>query len=423
MHRTDRVRITLFSFRAGARLALAFGIAGFLGLSGCASEDAPDRAERQPVSADSACDLGTVRLTQSFPGAPRSSCVRTGPAAFRLTIVPERPDINPSPWYAFDLHGRRTEAVPAAEVVLEYAESRHRYRPKRRTVDRGWQALPEHAVSTSDDGREARLRIPLSADADGRQRIAAQEVLDVADRRSWRREFAERNGYSRSVIGESLQGRPIEALHRASSVDDSPLVVIFGGQHPPEVPGVLGHRAFMEGLERLVGESAELVDRIEWLFIPNLNPDGVEAGHWRLSAGGVDLNRDWGPFTQPETRAARRAIAERIDSGSRPILLLDFHATRRDVLYLPAQSEALDPTDLAGRWAGAIRQRMPSGEAFPQSRSHGVGRPTAKTWFADTFGRPGITVEFGDETDRRHIDRLAGAAAEALADTLIEDGR
>jgi hypothetical protein len=33
----------------------------------------------------------------------------------------------------------------------------------------------------------------------------------------------------------------------------------------------------------------------------NANPDGVDKGHWRLNDGGVDLNRDWGPFTQPET--------------------------------------------------------------------------------------------------------------------------
>lgn len=419
MQTIDRANFALRSVRAGAVLAVALGVSG---LSGCASEDAPDRAEPQRDVAASGCDVGAIRLTQSFSGAPGSRCVRTGPARFRLTIEPERPDINPSPWYAFDLHGARTEAVPAAEVVLEYAESRHRYRPKRRATGRGWQALPEEAVSTADEGRVARLRIPLSPNAGGSQRIAAQEVLDVADRRAWRRDFAQRHGYSVSVIGESLQGRPIEELHRSATVNDPPLVVIFGGQHPPEVPGVLGQRAFMEALERLDGESAQLIDRIDWLFIPALNPDGVEAGYWRLGTGGVDLNRDWGPFTQPETRAARDAIAERIESGSRPILLLDFHATRRDVLYLPERSESLDPTDLAGRWASAIRARMPPGEAFPQSRSHGVGRPTAKTWFADTYGRPGITVEFGDETDRAHIERLAAAAAKALVEVLSEDG-
>ena len=39
--------------------------------------------------------------------------------------------------------------------------------------------------------------------------------------------------------------------------------------------------------------------------VPLANPDGVEQGHWRHNAQGVDLNRDWDRFQQPETRALR----------------------------------------------------------------------------------------------------------------------
>ena len=35
-----------------------------------------------------------------------------------------------------------------------------------------------------------------------------------------------------------------------------------------------------------------------------MNPDGVDLGHWRHNANGVDLNRDWSYYNQPEIKQA-----------------------------------------------------------------------------------------------------------------------
>jgi len=48
--------------------------------------------------------------------------------------------------------------------------------------------------------------------------------------------------------------------------------------------------------------------RLTLYLIPMVNPDGAEA-MTRRNGAGVDLNRDWGVFTQPETRAVARAVA------------------------------------------------------------------------------------------------------------------
>jgi predicted deacylase len=77
------------------------------------------------------------------------------------------------------------------------------------------------------------------------------------------------------------------------------------------------------------------MERFRFLIVPELNLDGIAQGHWRTNAGLKDLNRDWGPFEQPETRAVRNALFDLIEVGARPMLLLDFHATRRTVLYTP----------------------------------------------------------------------------------------
>jgi hypothetical protein len=43
--------------------------------------------------------------------------------------------------------------------------------------------------------------------------------------------------------------------------------------------------------------------------VPDLNPDGRAAGT-RANAAGADLNRDFGRFSQPETRIARALIRQ-----------------------------------------------------------------------------------------------------------------
>lgn len=380
--------------------------------AGCTSQ--PTAPEAAPEAALETCEAGPVRLTQDFSTAPDYACARQGEAEFALTVTPEDPDINPSPWYAFDLHAERTAE---AEVALDYPEYRHRYHPRVELEGGHWAALPEDAVTVSEDRKHAVLSLEISP---GATRIGAQEVITVEDRADWRTAFATRTGMALSVIGQSREGRPIEALRRPAAAPDAPLIIILGGQHPPEVPGVLGLRAF---LDTLFGPEtdASVLDGYQWLIIPLLNPDGVEHGHWRHNTGGLDLNRDWGPFTQPETAAAFAAIEGEIADGHAPFVLLDFHATRRDVLYTPPDAAALTPFAFSEDWISLIDAAWTGDEpAFDRGPSHNVGMPTSKTWFADTYAAPGITVEYGDNTDRDRITALSRTAAQALVQYLDE---
>jgi alanine racemase len=54
-------------------------------------------------------------------------------------------------------------------------------------------------------------------------------------------------------------------------------------------------------------------------LVPMVNPDGAAAGT-RVNGVGADLNRDWGVFSQPETRAVARAVRQ-----VRPQILVDAH--------------------------------------------------------------------------------------------------
>jgi murein endopeptidase len=100
----------------------------------------------------------------------------------------------------------------------------------------------------------------------------------------------------RVLLGESGRGRPIYAYRLGNPAAREVLVV--GTVHGNEPAGTAVTR-------RLLRVSPPL--RAELWIVPDLNPDG-RAGGTRWNAVGADLNRDFGRFTQPETRVARALI-------------------------------------------------------------------------------------------------------------------
>lgn len=134
------------------------------------------------------------------------------------------------------------------------------------------------------------------------------------------------------VIGHSVLGRPIEALHflPPSYAKPRPLALLFGAIHGDEAVSQLM-------LERLADELVERPPGRETWIVPCVNPDGVVAGT-RNNANDVDLNRNfastsWGlqrrpgynpgnaPEDQPESQALV-ALIERIQ----PHRIISVHA-------------------------------------------------------------------------------------------------
>ena len=100
----------------------------------------------------------------------------------------------------------------------------------------------------------------------------------------------------RVLLGRSPGGRPIYAYRLGNPAARKLLVV--GTVHGNEPAGMTVTR-------RLLRTSPPL--RAELWIVPDLNPDGRAAGT-RSNAAGADLNRDFGRFSQPETRIARALI-------------------------------------------------------------------------------------------------------------------
>lgn len=366
-----------------------------LALSACASQQDPPSRQAGPV-----CTFGPLTLDARFPGGRLNACERMADGAVVVTIAPENEPINPSPWYAFDLTCNDCGPV-TLELVYEGGE--HRYPPMvARPGAPGW---PAPLVSDADQTR-------FTLDTGGAPvRFSAQPFYTAARHRQWLEAVSARTGRPVTEIGRSVDGAAILAV---SIGQDRPGLVLLGGQHPPETRGAYAFAAFAE---RLLGGDAlarNWRSTFGLTLIPGLNPDGLDRGHWRHNAGGVDLNRDWGVFSQPETRAVRNYLA----TTPAPLMMIDFHGTNRDVLYTLPDGAAGAWPDFAPELHAALVDRL--GEAAPpRSGAHRVGSNVSKAWFHDTFLIPTLTYEVGDATPLEDLEATAAASAEVVMELML----
>lgn len=372
-------------------------------LAGCAS------GPTATTSVDPICAANGVEVFIDFPNAGRHDCIHAPDGAIVVSVdhEPSAMDgINPSPWFALRLHAR--EPV-FQRVILDYTDYRHRYSPEISRDRVTWMELPDAAINLNADSTRAALSLELEA---GDTWIAGQPIVTAEEQLDWSRARLRPAGFDEVEYGRSLLGRPLIGFI-GGNVDARNVVVALTRQHPPETTGQDAFRGF---IERLVGDDsaaiAAFMARHKILLAPMPNPDGVDGGHWRLNRGGIDLNRDWGPFTQPETRALTDWILGET-TGRQVIAFFDFHSTNRDVIYAPpldADSPTID-------FLPFLEQRFAVDLASPPewSYAHNRNGGTSKGWSLEALKAPGVTVELWDETPRADAARLGAAIADALA--------
>ena len=353
-------------------------------------------------------DQGDVRFDNEFSGARVNACERLGALDYKIVSSPENTPINPSPWYAF----RVTSAVEREITVrIVVTTSKARPRPYVSADGKSFTRVASKDYEGGEGAKECVLRLRVGPSATF---VASNHLVGIAEIEGWTDTVAARLGAEAREIGRSQGGRAIRAFEFGAA-DAREALVVIGRQHPPEVAGSVGLFRFVEALAADAEVANAFRARFRVLCVPLVNPDGVHEGNWRSTLGAVDANRDWGPFTQAETRVVRDAIFAFTRGGGRaPRLLLDFHATSKDILYVPPADAPLVPARFAERWLAAIGERFPD-YALESSAANNVNEWTFKRWAFETFGAPGITYELGSATPHDRIARIVpGAAEEAM---------
>lgn len=267
-----------------------------------------------------------------------------------------------------------------------------------------------------------------------------------------------------SVAGQSLEGRDIPVfVLNGDGREGKPVFVINACQHAREWVSPAATTYMIEQLVSGYGSdprATRLLDELEWVFLPMVNPDGFEftwtdQRFWRKNkrvvdgrVRGVDLNRNWdfqwggagagtnpgsetyrgeAPFSEPELLVYLDAIESVRD---RTVGHLDVHTHSQFVLS-PWGYTIADPADIAEMTElgdifaqGVLDATGAVYQVGPASTTLYLLSGNATDWFYGVLDAPSWTIELrppGPITTRGFDpppDQILPAGEELLEGTL-----
>lgn len=368
------------------------------------STDTRDRIIQHQLRRTFRLNQGGISFSNEFTGARLNAVDSLGENYFRLVIAPENQPINNSPWFGFKVWSKQPQIV---RLQLAYTDAKHRYLPKLSRDGKNWRTVI--AEEFKNNGRYGELTLTIDEEP---LWVSAQELHTSAAGSEWLAQLAQKHNLLVDTAGYSHLGKPIEVLHAGDTTSDY-LLVFLGRQHPPEVSGYLAYQSFAE--ELLGSNSAEAKafrSKFHMLHFPNLNPDGVDLGHWRHNGVGVDLNRDWELFLQPETRALRDYVNAVMVGKKELSFGMDFHSTQQDMFYMYNEEMKTKYFGFGPAFIDAIKEEI--SDFNPYTEATGYNSSSAKLWFYDVHKAEFMTYEVGDETNREDVEERGAAAARVL---------
>jgi hypothetical protein len=256
-------------------------------------------------------------------------------------------------------------------------------------------------------------------------------------------------------LGSSQTGIPLEALQfsrapvalaatGATASPPRPTVLLIGQQHGDEPAGAEALLAVAQELAQAApGGLAGVLERIDVVILPRANPDGAASG-MRLTASGIDANRDHLLLRTPEAQAIAQLMRE-----FQPLVVVDAHEyptfgpgytkfgalPRSDVLFDYATAanvpefvtraarewfrapllQAFKAQGLTSEWyhtttTEGIEKRVSMGGVEPDNGRNVAGLRNAVSLLIETRGGPGL--------GRAHFARRVHTQVTAIASVL-----
>ena len=364
-----------------------------------------------------------IYLSNQFDGARMNGAVLTEPGKVSVLITPENTPINFSPWYAFKVWAEEEKLI---ELKLTYPDgTRHRYYPKLSKDGNNWKEVPEENYEPFifPDSTQRRilpttvtLKLEIGPDT---LWVSAQELQTSSHNKAWIDSMAQHPFVETFAIGKSRAGKTIYAM-KIGEAEDTQMNMVTSRQHPPEVTGYLAMKAFVEALCSSDEIAQKFRSQYNTYVVPMVNPDGVDGGHWRHGLGGIDLNRDWADFNQPETQAVRDFMKEKMKGGGKFYFGADFHSTWEDIYY------TINP-ELEGNMPGLVPKMIQNStqnlEGYEPNVQPGLSGGlviSASKYFFHEFGAESLTYEVGDATPRSMVKEKGRRTAEALMELMVK---
>jgi hypothetical protein len=365
-------------------------------------------------------DLGNgVYCSNEFAGARMNGVALTNKNEVSVLITPENTPINASPWYAFKIWSETKRNIRLKITYNEGVE--HRYYPKTSMDGKNWNKVDSTlfiadtaSISKGETPKLCAMNLTISPDT---LWVAAQELIVSKDIDQWASGLAEKSFVSLSEIGNSKEGRQIKAL-QIGNPESKKKIIVLSRQHPPEVTGWLAMKAFTERLCETDELAQKFRNEYNIFVIPCVNPDGVDNGHWRHNAGGIDLNRDWEAFNQPETQAVRKFMQEQVSNGGKFYFAIDFHSTYHDIYYTIDPEQKGNMPGLVPKVINAMAKSIPGYQPNIKPDDSEAARINSTVSIFYEFGAEAVTYEVGDDTPRDLIKLKGELTAESLMEIL-----
>lgn len=361
----------------------------------------------------SSCEFDEVEFSVDFPTARLNECIEKNKSSYLLKVNAENYPVNHSPWYAFKVQTNKPKTI---RIAIEFKNEKPRYFPKISHDKKQWQAIPFRIKNNQ-------LTFKLKLD-EHPVYVAGQEIIDNDFYVYWMKNIEKISGTEMTMLGKSTQNRSIYQLESSSDnnneKNNNEWVILTGRMHPPEVTGALALFPFSQELLLDSELAKQFRERFNILLIPNLNPDGVEHGHWRHNVNGVDLNRDWNEFKQIETQLVHQKLQTIVANGGKIVFGIDFHSTQKDIFYTMPTDYGMKPAMLAENWLNELDKKLPEFKVRIKPGRSLPSRGIFKQYIADTYGVQAITYEMADEADRKQIQVVAKVAAITFMEKLLE---
>lgn len=365
----------------------------------------------------------TVFFSNEFDGARLNGVAHDSANHYTLWITAENTPVNPSPWYGFKVW---STAPGEIRLNFTYDGSRSRYYPKISRDGTYFKALDSARFRAihpgeGDFGIKAapeQIEITLAVD-EAPTWITAQELYTSKVVKQWVDSLSQKAFITNYEIGKSRENRSMNLMEIREGAPQKAIMII-SRQHPPEVTGFLAMKSF---IETMAGDS-ELAREFRKDFtvfnVPLMNPDGVDNGHWRHNMGGIDLNRDWQEFNQPETRAVRDFLKQKSEEGFAFVFGADFHSTWDDIYYPVDTTVTGEKGKIVFDWIERISSRLPQKKTNISASDRINPTMVSRNFFYATYGMPAIVFELGDDTPRNFLKQKGVVAAEELMQLLMD---
>ncbi|MFD0796838.1 M14 family metallopeptidase [Maribacter chungangensis] len=366
-----------------------------------------------------------VIFSNNFEGARLNGVLKNNDNTFTALITSENTPVNMSPWYSFKIWSAQEQSI---ELILTYQETaKHRYYPKLSKDGVNWSSLDsinytEYEKGDADFGPGSLpVKIKMTLDIGPEVLWVSGQELETSTRvSSWADTLSANTFVQKTNIGKSEQGRDLNMLTIGDPASKNMLIVI-SRQHPPEVTGYLAMKAFVENLSSDTKLARKFRKKFTVYVVPLMNPDGVDNGHWRHNAGGIDLNRDWANFNQPETRAVKSFMESKIkDTKGKFYFGIDFHSTWDDIYYTVDPKLKGNMPNLVYDWLDELKKQIVGYD--PNIKPNDQIEPTtvSRNYFFATYGAEALVFEIGDNTPRDFIKEKGKISANVLMKQMLK---